>query len=772
MEFAGMTLNGILSDSRSGLHYLPLPDTSVAIVGPNGVGKTSLIKGIQRCIQGDAGAGIDSTLVHLDLLFPLNLEDWLTNHQDPGVIKTIRDMLISRESITWRKHTYEVETKDFVELLQSQWRDSISVIEQNWLQRMRRRSNAESTTDNFQKQIVDKFALWNSYINVPFDQVPDDYEKFGKVYLEEYKMNEKARIDAYNSANTGFNFVITPIGNERTPQWHVDFIIKVPQEELTFDNPLTEIAQMLTWPESLSESRNYQGQFGFGEFPSSGSVGLRIIDQHLNQYVQFINDEAWFGINLGVTQNPLGFNFINPDEIGWESIRHAAIELIDDGVTFEEGGWSDLGFRLNNQNGQTVQTRLDGNEVGVVPFDSNLSFTKEFDALLRKYSEMASGYFDSFIQGAPRIEFITNRKEFWITRGLIEIQVRDGYLTYPLENLSVAQQRWAKIALLLTAYQYSNLALFIDEPERGLQRKIESTLLDIFDSLDVGSSSLPRFFATHSAEIISNCSTVIQISKDREGLRNIQRVVGSIYPLLQEIDISEEEFFQSKKLLVLTEGIMDKAMLDGFAFDRFQKEGIEVINGFGLESWSSYFDSQYLRKSSGPKVVFWADSIDMLKLAGLLQRVIDEQIEDKGLVHFLSENIRAVVKESWSKDQFDIVVAIIAESIQSKDSKVRIESTGDYDCIMWVTPQILGLPAAVTWPSLIAELNAQAKTAIRESRGKRFKRLVKVKLKSAGVQDGLNIKRLKVLCQELEISGQVPKEVDQLINRVIEFAKE
>ena len=134
MEFAGMTLNGILSDSRSGLHYLPLPDTSVAIVGPNGVGKTSLVKGIQRCMQGDSGEGINSTLVHLDLLLPPNLEKWLTNHQDPGVIKTIRDMLISRESITWRKQIFGVKTEDFIELLQSQREDSISAIESGWVQ--------------------------------------------------------------------------------------------------------------------------------------------------------------------------------------------------------------------------------------------------------------------------------------------------------------------------------------------------------------------------------------------------------------------------------------------------------------------------------------------------------------------------------------------------------------------------------------------------------------------------------------------------------------
>jgi len=758
-----MTLNGILSESISGFHYLPLPDSSVAIVGPNGVGKSSLIKALQRCIQGDAGNRDERSMVHLDLLLPRNLENWIEENKDPGVIKSIRDLLIARDSFSFIDEVSQVETKDYVDALTTLWRDSVRNIKSEWLFRMKV-SEPEETNDAYLNQIVEKHTLWHSYVSVPYSQVPADHEQFSQQYLAEYQANENARYEAYNPVLDGFNFDITSVGNSQTPQWRVDLIFKIPINELTNKNVLTEIAQMMTWPKSLTEAMEHDGQFGFGDYDIDG--------RGMKQYVRFINGEAWFGINIGITQNSLGFNFVNPDELSWDKVREAAIELIDGGVTFSEGGMSNLALRRTYQEEQSKQTRFNGEQKGVLPIDSTLSFTKEFDTYLKKYSDMASDFFNTFIPGAPRLEFTSNRKEYWITKGLVQIEVRDGYIQYELEELSEAQQRWAKISLLLTAYQYSNLALFIDEPERGIQRKIESTLLDLFEKVDVGATSLPRFFATHSAEIISNCSTVIQISRDTDGIRHLSRVVGSILPKLQELDISQEEFFQSKKLIVLTEGIMDKAMLDGFAFDRFQKEGIEVIHGFGLESWSSYFDSQYLRKSSGAKVVFWADSLDMKKLNDLIQRVIDENIEDKALVAFFTEHIREVVKETWSKVQYDIVVAIIAESIRSKDSKVRIESTGDYDCIMWVTPQILGLPLSTTWHGLINELNAQPRTKIMDSRGKRFKRLVKFKLKIAGYPDGLNINRLKTVCQELEISGQIPSEVNNLIERIIQFAKD
>jgi len=765
MEFAGMTLNGILSESRSGFHYLPLPDTSVAIVGPNGVGKSSLIRALERCLKGD-GNRSDLNLVHLDFVLPINLEEWLNSHQDPGLLYAIQGVLHSRVKFLFGI-TGAISTKDFRDNLNDLWKEFVSESRSEWMQTLFKRNTQgalEKSDNAFINSLTEKYLRWFNYLLMPLNKVPKDFEQFETQYMAEYQENEKLLEEAFDLQGAGFNFIVFPRGNSSTPQWQIDAIYKVSQSELTITNPLTEIAQILAWPRTLDEAYHYGGQWGFGKEDKWGAYEMK-------HYVRFINGEAWFGINLGTTQIPLGFNLINPDEISWSEVRKAAIELINDSITFTDGGSSNLLYRLNNQNGQTKQTRLDGNPKGVIPIGANLTFTNEFDELLKKYSSMASNYFSTFIIGAPRIEFTTNRKESWITRGLIQIEVRDGNIQYELENLSEAQQRWAKISLLLTAYQFSNLALFIDEPERGIQRKVESTLLDLFDKVDVGSTSLPRFFATHSAEIISNCSTVIQISRDRYGSRNIRRVVGSIFPLLQQLDISQEEFFQTKKLLVLTEGIMDKAMLDGFAFDRFQKEGIEVIYGFGLESWSSYFDSQYLRKTSGAKVVFWADSLDMSKLNALIQRVSDEKIEDKALNFFLGEHIREVVKESWSKDQFEIVAAIIAESIRTQDTKVRIESTGDYDCIMWVSPQILGLPAATTWPALISELNAQPRTRFTESRGKRFKKLVKAKLKAAGFPDGLNINRLKNICQELEISGQVPDAVNSLIERIIEFAK-
>ena len=758
-----MTLNGLIAESLSGINYVPLPDESVAIVGPNGVGKSSFIQALQRSIKGNQGASSDAYVIRLDFTLPLNIEQWLTENTDPGVIAVIRKMLIARTDSQILEFA-EVKTEDFIELFSDLWRDSIREIKNDWMFDQRFRKH-ELPDDAYLQEVWSKHELWRSYISVPHNQVPNGDIELAKKFVQEANQDEELRIRSFDSANAGLTFDISPVGNERTGKWQIDAVFKVAASQLDSNSPLKEIAQMLTSPKTLNEASEYNGQFGQGSFGGDGSTIMK-------NYVRFINDEVWFGMSLGITEDPLGFNFVNPDELTWEEIREGVTHLIGDSVTFNPDTGTNHIFNALSVIKSKRKPRKNDKYPRVLPIDPTLNFTSEFEDRLKIYSDTASKYFENFIPGAPRIRIYSNRKELWITKGLIGIHVQDGYLTYELENLSEAQQRWAKISLLMTAHEYDNLAIFIDEPERGIQRKLESGLLEQFQDFDTGAPNLPRFFATHSAEIISHCSTVVQISRDKDGLRRVRRIIGSILPLLQQLDISQEEYFQSKKLIVLTEGIMDKAMLDGFAFDRFQKEGIEVIYGFGLESWNSYFDSQFLNKSSGVKIVFWADSLDSAKLNALVEDVKLSGIEDKAVNFFIRDNIETVVLERWSKDQFEIVAAILSESLQTNYSKVRLESTGDYDCIMWVTPQILGLPKSESWSGIIQELNAQPRVKNMDSRGKRFKSLVKGKLRRAGVQDGLNALRLKSICQDLEVTGQIPPKVDELINRIIAFARE
>ncbi len=763
MEFAGMTLNGLIAESLSGINYVPLLDESVAVVGPNGVGKSSFIQALQRSIRGDKGTSSDAYLIRLDLTLPLNIEQWLRDNTDPGAIAVIRKMLIARTD-SQILELAEVKTEDFVELLGDLWRDSIREIKIDWMFDQRFHKH-DLPDDAYLQEVWSKHELWRSYISVPYNQIPNGDRELAEKFVQEANQNEELRISSFNSANTGFSFDISPVGNERTGKWQIDAVFKVAAGQLDSNPPLKEIAQMLTSPKTLGEAKEYKGQFGQGSFAGDGSTIMK-------NYVRFIDNEVWFGMSLGITEDPLGFNFVNPDELSWKEIREGVIHLIGNSVTFNPDIGTNHVFNALSDKKSKSQPLKNDNYPRVLPIEPTLKFTSEFEVRLKIYSDTASKYFENFIPGAPRIQIYSNRKELWITKGLIGIHVQDGYLTYELENLSEAQQRWAKISLLMMAHKYDNLAIFIDEPERGIQRKLESGLLEQFQDFDTGAPNLPRFFATHSAEIISHCSTVIQISRDKDGMRDIRRIIGSILPVLQQLDISQEEYFQSKKLIVLTEGIMDKAMLDGFAFDRFQKEGIEVIYGFGLESWNSYFDSQYLNKSSGIKIVFWADSLDSAKLDALVEDVKVKGVEDKALNYFVRNNIETVVLEKWSKDQFDIVSAILSESLRTNYSKIRLESTGDYDCIMWVSPQILGLPKTETWSRIIKELNAQPREKNMDSRGKRFKSLVKGKLRKVGVQDGLNALRLKSICQDLEVTGQIPPKVDALINRIIAFARE
>jgi energy-coupling factor transporter ATP-binding protein EcfA2 len=760
VEIGGLNLQGIfVSTVSSDVQYIPLTDQSVALVGPNGVGKTSLIRGIQRAMRGVQGSTSDPIEVSLDFNLPLNIDEWLEDEDDPGLIEAIRNRLVVKTD-SFIDLDDPPTTSDFVEMLESLWQSTIWNTTREWQVALLRNPNPVNSDDPYLNQLVNRNIEWARYILVRQDRVPDGNVELAKQYVQESSVAKERIVEAYKPEECAFNFLITPVGSKESPKWKYDAILSLRIEELTTANPLTELAQMLVWPKSIPEARRHPGYFGRQSTDPVDGVTQ-------NQYVQFLKDEVRFGIHLGTSERNLGINLIDPDELSVETLRDGIFELIEFYLDFSGSTSKKSAQNILSQIGKAKRFRVFETLEVVNPIDESGKFTEEFDEFLRRLSDFVSSIFQSFLPSAPRIEIRSNRKELWVTQGLMRIEIQDGHKTSQLEELSEAQSRWAKLSMLFAIYQFTNLALFIDEPERGIQRKLEGGLLQQFDNptLDV-----PRFFATHSAEIISQCDSSILMTKDREGFRTIRKIAGSVFPVLSDLDITQEEYFQSKKLIILTEGKMDKAMLDGFALDRFHKANIEVLSGFGLDSWSAFYDSEYLRKSSGVKLVFWADSIDTKKLDELIFDIKKRKLPASQIAAHLRSNLNSVINEKWTDSQIAILSAILSEDLINASSQISVESTGDWDCIMWLSPEILGIRNFKDWISIVASFNSQTNKGYAVPKGKRFKNYISELLNEEGIKRGLDINRLEGICRDLSLSGQVPVKVEELISRIIEFS--
>ena len=762
MEIGGLNLRGIIvSTVTSDFQYIPLTDQSIALVGPNGVGKTSLIRGIQRAMRGEQSSTSDPIEVSLDFSLPLNIDEWLENDDDPGLIEAIRNRLVVKTD-SYIDLDEPPTTSDFVEMLGSLWNSTVNNTTREWSYALLRSPNPINSDDPYLNQLVNRNIEWARYIHVRHDRIPDGNIELAKQYVQESNSAiEKIRL-AYKPEESAFNFLVTPVGSMETPKWKYDAVLRVRIDELTTGNPLTELAQMLVWPKSIPEARKYPGYFGRQSTDPVDGVTQ-------DQYVQFFEDEVRFGIHLGNSERNLGINLIDPDQLSSETLYEGILELVEFYLDFS-GSPSTKGIQnILLQIGKAKRFRQFEALNAFNPLDETGSITKDFEEFLKTLSDFISGIFQTFLASAPRIELRANRKELWITKGIIRLEVQDGYKTSNLDDLSEAQLRWAKLSILFATYQFTNLALFIDEPERGIQRKLEKGLLGLFQDLGF---DVPRFFATHSAEIISHCDSSIMMTKDREGFRSIKKIPGSIFSVLNDLDISQEEYFQTKKLIILTEGKMDKAMLDGFALNRFNKENIEVLAGFGLDSWSAFYDSEYLKKSSGVKLVFWSDSLDTKKLDMLIDEIKLKKLPASQIAAHLRANLQNCINEKWTDSQLAILSAILSESLTNAGPQIRVESTGDWDCIMWLSPEILGIKKFKDWPAIVNSFNLQPKSSYSISKGKRFKNYVIQLLNEEGIKRGLDLNRLEGICKDLNLSGQVPVKVEELISRITDFSRQ
>ena len=197
MEIGGLNLQGIfVSTVSSDVQYIPLTDQSVALVGPNGVGKTSLIRGIQRAMRGVQGSTSDPIEVSLDFNLPLNIDEWLEDEDDPGLIEAIRNRLVVKTD-SFIDLDDPPTTADFVELLESLWQSTIWNTTREWQVALLRNPNPVNSDDPYLNQLVNRNIEWARYILVRQDRVPDGNVELAKQYVQESSVAKERIVEAY-----------------------------------------------------------------------------------------------------------------------------------------------------------------------------------------------------------------------------------------------------------------------------------------------------------------------------------------------------------------------------------------------------------------------------------------------------------------------------------------------------------------------------------------------------------------------------------------------
>lgn len=132
MQIGGLNLSGILVSSKNtDFRYLNLDEQSVALVGKNGVGKTTLLRAIEESFNGISATNQNPYTVSIDFSLPINIESFLENEDDPGILEGILLQLRSESDLA-AEIREDLTTELFTDSLLPLWEESVKGEISNW----------------------------------------------------------------------------------------------------------------------------------------------------------------------------------------------------------------------------------------------------------------------------------------------------------------------------------------------------------------------------------------------------------------------------------------------------------------------------------------------------------------------------------------------------------------------------------------------------------------------------------------------------------------
>lgn len=767
MKLNGLEVVGIVPNMNEiNSNLVHLSSSLISVGGPNGSGKSELLRRVSAAFSGD------SSKLDVDV--------------QPGVIVKI---LKSENSDRTEENLFQEDR--FVQQIHSgilenlHWKFFSEQIGEN------PESEAEfergialalgmSLKLNFEHQLNDSLKIFNSFASeleakqnlTPSDIL--DIEKFQEV-------QNYIQTKVYGNENFASSFVIkfmetyeillVPVGNSDRCEWNVYLLNRELNEDIDELSVLLYMSSRKKdlFHENLEQSIN---------FSLKREIGVFLASRH--------DSTPWLLINMGRI-SASGFTIINPDEITIADLNDALNQSATSVFSLDQVGMSfrpeidpEKNKKATIKRMRDLLSSLDrpkmpriGDERNIDFFaineESGIEVSKEVFNWIQKQSDLVNSILEEILPTLPSIQMVINEPRDWIAGGIFKFVASVGDQELGLEKLSPTQQRWVKFVLAFALFTYNDRPIILlDEPELGVQRNLETKIFEVISGLASNSLLLA---SSHSSTFL-RAPQVIGVQVNDLGVRSFRTYFGSLYSHLNEFDISEAEYFESFSLIVVTEGERDKAMLEGFAGEKFENKEILLVSGSGIKSWEGFFTSSILPMLVKPKILFLVDGFDSTRMNASIQEA--KKIAHKGhaaVKYHFKNSIR-----NWSKGPalgasmtMSFAESLTRAVLSESSDRIFFDAMEDRDCIEWLPISSFPLDENSwedVWKSAESTKSGDVMT------GEDFKNYIKKELERKYSRLNIKPETLREMTAMLSIRGATPNRITKLIERIIKLSEE
>ena len=765
MKLNGLEITGFIPDlATNNSQIIELASSFLTIGGPNGSGKTELLRRLKACFTGDASQ--------------------LNGKIDPGILLRVsRDYdLGENKDAIWEdlfiQNFHEGLSNNLSwDFLRSNISKSPKTVEE--FERSLGMLVGLSSLLNFDDQLTEVLKKLSSHSDLLKNKEAistEDYELLQKIsnvleFVTETVVKDDQFLGRYSDKfMESYEILLVPVGNSTLPMWNAYLVNRyisenVDETSFSFYLHSLPIDYFKVNPEKAAD------------FAIKRDTGAVIASKY--------NGQPMLAVNVGRVE-AVGFALVDPDNSSLEDMRKAlnasAASVINwreisvgqtEGQTPERQRSSAIKRMVALMNSMSdpktpirrTEEAFDFLQVGA---ENKIEVTPKVHEWLEEQSRVANELAKLFLPNLPKIIVGLNNPFEWPTEGIFNISVRQSEEDLPLETLSLTQQRWVKFALSFSLFTYNaRRIVLLDEPELGLQRNLEANISEVLEYF-----SETNFIVTSShSSIFLRAPQVIGVKVDEQGARKYTSYFGSLYSHLQEFDISEAEYFESFKLIVVTEGERDKAMLEGFAGNRLDSKEILLVSGTGIKSWEGFFTSYIFPMLASAKIVFLVDGFDPIRMNKSIEEAKKISYKGHPAVNFYFRDAIA----TWSdgaplgKKLTETFAESLTRAVLSKDAdRIFFDATGDRDCIEWLPISTFPLKESSwdeVWKAARPIKTGDATT------GEDFKNYIKNEIKRHNPRLNIKPESLREMASMASIQGNVPKRISKLIDRLVKLSE-